>query len=74
MLILPGNPLFDITLAVSRPPGWKETAKAGDDWFCMVADSATGIMRPATYKEMIDYVKGGEYEERLELIGEDADN
>jgi hypothetical protein len=71
MIILPGDPLFDSTLSTSLPPGWKKVAARGDDWHAFVADYASGILRPVTYIEMIDYVEGGEYDERLQVMGDE---
>lgn len=68
MLILPGNPLFNLTLATATPPGWRESAT---EEVCMVVDPFSGLMRPATRKEMEEYVFGGEYDERLKEIGDD---
>lgn len=65
-LILPGNPLFDFTLATMPPPG-----SQGETY--LVADSETGILRPATLKELDEYLEGGEYEERMHSIGDSAD-
>lgn len=39
----------------------------------LVADSETGILRPATLKELDEYLEGGEYEERMRSIGDSAD-
>lgn len=70
MIILPGDPLFDLTLATSFPPGWQEVAAKGNDWHAFVVSSDSGILRPVTYDEMIDYVEGGEYDERLSQTDE----
>lgn len=67
MLILPDNPLFDFTLQTARPPGWQNHAS---EEIAFVVDHATGLMRPATRAEMIDYALGGEYDERLDALGE----
>jgi len=71
-LILPGNPLFDLTLETIPPPGWQNHPNDGEG-VAMVVDSQSGLLRPVNEQEMIDYVWGGEYEERLEAIGENAD-
>ncbi len=69
MLILPGHPLFDLTLMCPRPD-WHETA-AKDNQYAFVAEPYSGLMRPATQDELEDYLYGGEYDERLVEIGED---
>lgn len=69
MIILPNNPLFHQTLALAKSPDWREKANKAGEAVCMVADSSTGIMRPATYKEMMEYLEGGEYDERLQNAG-----
>ena len=69
-LILPGHPLFDLTLQTPRPDFW---AKDKTEEFAMVVDSDSGLMRPATRKELNEYVCGGEYDERLAAIGENDD-
>jgi hypothetical protein len=70
-LILPGDPLFDETLGASLPPGWEETAAQHGEQCAYVADHETGILRPASWDEMIDYMEGGEYEARLKALGDD---
>ena len=68
MLILPGHPLFDLTLATPRPD-WQETASV-DEKYAFVAEPGSGLMRPVTQRELEDYLYGGEYDERLQEIGE----
>lgn len=67
MIITPGHPLFDETLSTFLPPGWQEVASRGDDWHAFVAEES-GILRAVTFREMIEYVEGGEYDERLKVI------
>lgn len=67
-LILPGNPLFDLTLATPRPD-WQRVASL-DRQYAFVAEPGSGLMRPVTQKELDDYIYGGEYQERLKEIGE----
>lgn len=71
-LILPGHPLFDLTLA-SPPPNWREVAARDGDTYAFVAEPGSGILRPATRAEVTDYLEGGEYDERMAEIGEDED-
>lgn len=66
VLILPNDPLFDWTLATAPPPG-----SQGADF--LVADSESGILRPATNSELQDYLFGGEYDDRQRAIGDSAD-
>lgn len=68
-LILPGNPLFDLTLA-SPPPNWGEVAARDGNSVSFVADPVSGIFRAVTEAELDEYLEGGEYEERLIEIGE----
>ena len=71
MIILPGDPLFEITLSTAIPPNWKETAEKGNDFHAFVVEPGSNLLRPVTWKEMEDYIYGGEYDERLEEIGEE---
>ncbi len=72
-LILPGDPLFDVTLA-SPPPNWQEAANRDGNTYAFVAEPGSGLMRPATSDELEEYLYGGEYEERLEEIEDGADD
>jgi hypothetical protein len=65
-LILPGDPLFDFTLATAPPPGVESAP-------FLVADAASGILRPAGDQELRDYLEGGEYSERMRAIGDSDD-
>ncbi len=68
-LILPGNPLFDITLLTPRPD-WQEKANADGNTYAFVVDANNGLTRPATSEELEEYLYGGEYDERLAQIEE----
>lgn len=70
MLILPGNPLFDLTLATALTPGWRQAAERCNAQVAFVAEPGSGLLRPATPDELVDYLEGGEYDDRLEEIGE----
>ena len=72
-LILPGDPLFDFTLGTTPPPNWREAANRDQNTYAFVAEPVSGIMRPATLAELEDYLNGGEYDDRLNEIGEDDD-
>ena len=62
-LIYPGDDLFDYHLA-TLPPNFEQQQTA------FVADPYSGVLRPANPDELREYVCGGEYDERLEQIGE----
>lgn len=69
-LILPGNPLFDLTLATAIPPGWRQASEACSAQVAFVAESGSGLLRPASPQELEDYLAGGEYDERMDELGE----
>jgi len=71
-LILPGDPLFDLTLFGHLPPGWQRTAEQVGQQVSFVCEES-GIMRPATPDELEDYLYGGEYDEVIASHGLDAD-
>ena len=62
MLILPGHPLFDVTLA-TPPPDWKVKQEKSNDGINFVKDLETGIFRSVNDQELTEYLCGGEYEE-----------
>ena len=68
-LILPGDPEFDLTLA-SPPPGWRQ-AIANQDNYAFVARSGSGLLEPVSMRDLEDYLEGGEYDQRLDEIGDD---
>lgn len=69
MIILPGDPLFQLTLDTMPPPGWQQHDSSGE--VALVKDLETGLLRPATASEMNDYVWGGELEEVEEVYQEE---
>ncbi len=69
MIILPGHPDFDLALG-AIPPDWEQVAARGEG-ITFVADAETGLLRAATVDECEEYLFGGEYDERLEAMGED---
>lgn len=71
MLILPGDPLFDATLA-TPPPNWRDAANRDGNTYAFVVEPGSGLARPATMAELTEYLEGGEYDERLSEI-EDED-
>lgn len=66
-LILPGDPLFDITLA-TPPPAWKVQQQLTSDPLNFVVDAESGLLRVATPEELTEYLYGGEYDE---VMGEE---
>ena len=68
-LILPGDPLFDLTLA-TPPPDWGQVAAKDGNTYAFVAELGSGLMRPVTQSELVDYLEGGEYDDRMAEIGE----
>lgn len=68
MLLLPNNPLFDLTLLLARRPDYLEVEKRTGEQACFVAEES-GLLRPATYDEMYDYLYGGEYDEVMAANG-----
>lgn len=71
MLILPGNPEFDSTLALNLPPNWQyEASNYGGD-YGFVVDSDSGLLRVTNSIGIREYVEGGEYDARLSQIESD---
>lgn len=68
MLILPGDPDFDSTLALP-PPNWRRFAESTPD-FAFVARAGSGLLEPVSMADLDEYLEGGEYDDRLEEIGE----
>jgi hypothetical protein len=65
MLILPGDPEFDRTLA-SPPPNWRQLQAKYSGEMAFVARSGSGILEPVSRRELDDYLEGGEYAQRLQ--------
>ena len=70
-LILPGNPLFDLTLHSTLPPGWEQEAQPG--FAFVVRADGSGILDLVNAHQFDEYVEGGEYDQRL-LEMEDAND
>lgn len=68
-IILPGDPAFDWTL-ITPPPDWQKEAAKDPDGFAFVVEPGSGLVRVANADDLEDYLYGGEYDERLEEIGE----
>lgn len=71
LVILPGDPEFDWTLACTLPPGWVEVANQVSQQIAFIASADSGLLRPATDAELTEYLYGGEYDERLAGIDDD---
>lgn len=70
MLILPGDPEFDRTLA-TPPPNWSQSMARYGGECAFVARSGSGILEPVSLQNLDDYLEGGEYEQRLLESGQD---
>ena len=67
-LCLPGDPEFDLWLA--QPPAfWRHKADQVGDQVAYAADSESGLLRPVSASELIEYLEGGEYDDRQAAIG-----
>lgn len=62
MLILPGNPEFDLTLGMALPPS------PISEEVVFIARFGSGILEPATPEQAREYLMGGEYDERMNEI------
>lgn len=65
MIILPGDPEFDLTLACNLPPDWRKVADRLGENCVFVASSGSGVLRPCDPNETAEYLYGGEYDDRL---------
>lgn len=74
MLILPGEPEFDETLATTLPPDWQFLAGANGDDYGFVVDADSGLIRVENSAGIREYLRGGEYDERLAQIDDDDDD
>lgn len=70
MLILPGDPEFSATLA-TPPPNWRQVAANLSGEYAFVARTGSGLLEPVSFRELDEYLDGGEYDERMgEIAGE----
>lgn len=69
-LILPGCPEFNLALG-SFPPGWQRERDRLSGEFAFVVRPGVGIWEPVGPDALDEYLLGGEYDERLEEIGDD---
>ncbi len=74
LLILPGDPEFDSTLALSLPPDWQFLAARQGGDYGFVVDSQSGLLRVEDSTGIREYVNGGEYDDRLAAIEDDEDD
>ncbi len=70
MLILPGDPEFDVTLSMMLPPNSEAASHQAGCQVIFAAEAGSGILRPLAGKELEEYLYGGEYDERMEEIGD----
>ncbi len=69
-LILPGNPLFNISLA-TLPPGWQNSASNSPKF--IVRSNGAGLLEQVDDRQFQDYVHGGEFDQRLNELDDDED-
>lgn len=70
LIILPCDPEFHQTIGQNLPPGWVDESNRIGYACRFVVSPETGLMRPVTNEELDEYLYGGEYDERLEQIGQ----
>lgn len=66
LLILPGDPEFNIALA-TPPPDWRSVAQKSNT-YAFVADIETGMLRTVDGAGCQEYLLGGEYYDRLAVM------
>jgi len=69
LLILPDDLEYHLTL--NHPSLYLNARIGKNDFMGWVHDHETGLPRAVNQTEMLDYMYGGEYEERLENSGYD---
>lgn len=69
-LILPGDPEFEATLSCF-PMGWQQVRNSSNGDFALVARSDTGLLEAVPWGEAVEYIEGGEWDERLTATGGD---
>lgn len=70
LLLLPGDPDYEDTLATTLPFDWQEVAAYHGGDYGFVVDAETGLLRIENSASIQEYVEGGEYDERLAQIDE----
>ncbi|MCT7971083.1 hypothetical protein [Laspinema olomoucense] len=75
LILTPDDPEFSQWLGIP-PPTWQAEIESRSGDCVLVADAASGLLRPASSRETDEYLYGGEYDERrlslLEVEVEDA--
>jgi hypothetical protein len=71
LILLPGDPGFQEILGMALPPGWRGERDRLHGEYAFVADAQTGMLRTASEAELLEYIEGGEYEQRLEALGDE---
>lgn len=66
MLILPGDPGFYETLA-TPPPGWRNQIPSSNNAYFIVRQGCN-LLQPVSEQEYLEYVEGGEFDERWDEI------
>lgn len=67
MLILPGNPLYLTTITQPAPGDY---IRSDSDAYIVRQDSL--LFERVNEKELDEYLEGGEYDERLEVIEQES--
>ncbi|NJO76156.1 MAG: hypothetical protein HC833_21830 [Leptolyngbyaceae cyanobacterium RM1_406_9] len=70
-IILPGDPEFDLTLGLNLPPNWGQVAHQTWGQTACIARAESGLLEAVSGEELIEYLEGGEYDQRLAEIDED---
>jgi hypothetical protein len=70
-LIFPGDPEFDLWMYRQLPPDWRAYSDKLSQQCFFVASVDSGLLRPASRDELDDYLYGGEYDERMDIIGDE---
>ena len=68
--MLPHHPDFNTILQNSPSSSFRSDLKEGKVSNVLVVDSASGLLRAGSPKQVDEYLYGGEYECRLSQIGE----
>jgi hypothetical protein len=71
LIMVPGDPGFQEILGMALPPGWRGERDRHSGDFAFIADHETGLLRPCSFEELDEYIEGGEYEARLEALGDE---
>lgn len=72
MIILPGDPLFDLTLG-TLPPDWKEHRGKADHFAFVVRPGSGGLLEPVFNTDLDEYLEDGEFEARSQELEDEWD-